>query len=132
MVGQIEQFFQSDAFAVVGASTDRSKFGNKVLRCFMKNDRIVYPVNPKEEVIEGLNCYSDLALLPDNVKSISIVTPPKITEQVVNEAIKKGIENIWMQPGAESKEAIEHCKKKHINVIANGPCILAISGYRDE
>ena len=127
----MEAFFSSPAFGVVGASKHKSKYGNKVLRSYMKNDHVVYPVNPKEDVIEGLNCYESVSELPKEVKSISIITPPKVTEQVVKEAINKGIKNIWMQPGAESKEAIDTCLAHHINVIAGGPCILVVAGFKE-
>lgn len=121
---QINQFFTSSAYAVVGATTHRHKFGNKVLRCYMQQNKKVYPVNPHETVIEGLPCIKKIEDLPGNVKSISIVTPPAVTEKVVKEAIRKGIKNIWMQPGAESDLAIKICKQNHINLIADGTCIL--------
>lgn len=123
-----ELFFLSEAYAVVGASSNESKFGNKVLRCYMKNDFAVYPVNPNEETILNLTCVKSIADLPDAVKSISIVTPPIITEKIVDQAISKGIKNIWIQPGAESTLAIKKCHENNINVIANGPCILVELG----
>lgn len=120
----IKSFFESPAFAVIGASKKREKFGNKVLRCYMDKNLIVYPVNPVESQIEGLNCFMYVSELPQTVKSISVVTPPTITEQVVEEAFLHGIKNIWMQPGAESELAIRKCKDYGINVIAGGPCLL--------
>lgn len=121
---QIEQFFTSTKYAVVGASINKEKFGNKVLCCYIKHNKPVIPVNPIESTIEGLTCVKNVSDLPDTVKSISVVTPPAVTEKVVDEAIKKGIKNIWMQPGAHSELAIAKCKEHDINVIANGPCIL--------
>jgi predicted CoA-binding protein len=121
---QIETFLQSKAFAVLGATSNREKYGNKVLRCYQQHNKKVYPVNPRAEVIEGLNAVPTINELPDEVQSISIITPPSITEKIVDEAIKKGIKNIWMQPGAESELAIQNCIQHHINIIAGGPCIL--------
>lgn len=132
MAKQIELFLQSPAFAVFGASSNRSKYGNKVLRCYLQHDKKVYPVNPNEELIEGLSVIRSMDDLPDEVKSISIITPPPITERIVAEAIKKGIQNIWMQPGAESDLAIQNCRNHQINIIAGGPCILVIMGYNDH
>lgn len=129
---KIMQFFTSPAYAVVGASADRKKFGNKVLRCYLQNNKKVYPVNPHESVIEGLRCISEVANLPPTVKSISIVTPPHITENIVDQAIKKGIQNIWMQPGAESVLAIQKCKDHKVNVIADGSCVLKELRFQDE
>ncbi|WP_298622679.1 CoA-binding protein [uncultured Legionella sp.] len=131
LTDSIAQFFQSEAFAVLGASSNRAKYGNKVLRCYLQHHKKVYPVNPHEQQIEGLNVIPVLSALPEEVASISIITPPPITEQIVNDAIKKGIKNIWMQPGAESDSAIRLCEANHINVIAQGPCILVVLGYNE-
>ncbi len=128
----IEHFFQSKAFGVVGASTDRHKYGNKVLRCYQQKNLRVFPVNPKEQEIEGAACVASVMDLPQEVESISVITPPQITEQVVELAASKGIKNIWMQPGAESDAAVETCRRSGINVIADGSCILVVLGYRDH
>src|SRR5579863_3368894 len=98
MTAQQTEFFKSPAFAVIGASSNQAKFGNKVLRAYMENHKTVYPVNLTETEIEGLKAYKKVADLPDSVKSISIVTPPPITEKIIDQAIAKGIKNIWMQP----------------------------------
>lgn len=124
----IEQFMASRAFAVIGASTNREKFGNKVLRCYIAHDKTVYPIHPIEKEIEHIKCLKSVAELPESVKSISIVTPPLLTEKIISQAITKGIKNIWMQPGASSQTAIDECKKNGINVIAEGPCILVELG----
>lgn len=127
----IQQFFSSSAFAVLGASTSREKYGNKVLRCYSQHHLTVYPVNPRAKVIEGISCFEDIKSLPAEVKSISVITPPAITEQIVKDAIKKGIQNIWMQPGAESDLAVKTCQDANINVIADGSCILVALGFKD-
>lgn len=129
---QIDFFFQSEAFGVVGASTDRHKYGNKVLRVYQQKKLRAIPVNPKEQEIEGVACVSSVSELPDEVKSISVITPPQVTEQVVELAAVKGIRNIWMQPGAESDAAVEACRRHGINVIADGTCILVVLGYRNH
>lgn len=128
---QIAKFFDSDAFGIIGASKDRDKYGNKVVRCYMQHQKTIYPVHPKEKMIEGLSCLRSVAELPNNVNSISIITPSVITEQIVEQAIIKKIKNIWMQPGAESFKAIKSCQKHNINIIAGGPCILVTLGYKD-
>ncbi|BCA80922.1 CoA-binding protein [Desulfuromonas sp. AOP6] len=131
MENRIAQFLKADTFAVAGASTNRDKYGNKVLRCYLQNGRKAIPINPRATEIEGIPCVSSVAELPAEAKSLSIITPPKITEQVVTAAIAKGIENIWMQPGAESPAAIALCEEKGINVIADGSCLLVVLGFRD-
>lgn len=132
MTEAIEKFFKSEAFGVVGASEDRSKYGNKVLRCYLQNNQAAIPVNPKLDKVEGIATVATVSDLPDYVKSISIITPPVVTEKVVEAAIAKGIENIWMQPGAESAAAIERCKSVGINVIADHSCVLVVLGYKDH
>lgn len=129
--GDIEKFLQSPAFGVVGASSNRTKFGNKVLRCYLQHQKKVYPVNPHESNIEGQTCIAHVKDLPKEVKSLSIITPPAITTQVVKEALLAGIENIWLQPGAESVEAIQMCQEKGINIIAKGPCLLVTLGFKE-
>jgi predicted CoA-binding protein len=129
---KIKIFLAEDTFAVVGASADRSKYGNKVLRCYLMNGRVAIPVNPKEKVIEGFAAVPSVEELPDAVKSISVITPPHITDKVVAAAVAKGIKNIWMQPGAESASAVQTCIENGINVIADGSCILVVLGYREH
>jgi predicted CoA-binding protein len=129
---QIEQFLAAVRFGVVGASTDRHKYGNRVLRCYQQHGLAVIPVNPREKVIEGVEAVASVAELPGDVASISVITPPTVTEQVVEAAIMKGIRNIWMQPGAESTRAVQMCQDAGINVIADGSCILVVLGYRDH
>jgi predicted CoA-binding protein len=127
---KIRVFLDAGRFGVVGASADRNKYGNKVLRCYQLNGREAIPVNPKEKTVEGLATVPSVAELPDDILSISVITPPVVTETVVTEAIAKGIKNIWMQPGAESQAAVKKCTENGINVIADGSCILVVLGYR--
>jgi len=131
ITGRIQSFLASGPFAVVGASTDRSKYGNKVLRCYQQHGHEVYPINPKAAEVEGLEAYPSLAALPVKVRAISVITPPAATEQVVREAASAGVTHIWMQPGAESDEAIRTAEAAGMSVIADGPCLLVVLGYHD-
>ena len=99
---RIETFLASPAFGVVGASSDRNKYGNKVLRCYLQNIRTAIPVNPNASTIEGIEAAASVAELPDAVRSLSIITPPAVTLHIIEAAIEKGIKNVWMQPGAEA------------------------------
>lgn len=128
---EIKEFLSGERFAVVGASKDRSKYGNKVLRAYQQAGKTVYPVHPKETEIEGLTAYPDLASLPESVDGISIITPPPVTESIVQQAIDAGIEHVWMQPGAESDDAIRAATDAGIRLIAGGPCLLVAVGYRE-
>lgn len=128
---QIEKFLAVPAFGVVGASVNRHKYGNKMLRCYLQHGKTAIPVNPNETRIEGVTCAANIGDLPAEVKSISIITPPAVTAQLVPLAIEKGIENIWMQPGAEHPDAVALCLARGINVIADGSCLLVVLGYHD-
>ena len=128
----IARFLDSPAFGVVGASPRRHKYGNKVLRCYQQNGRTAIPVNPREPAIEGVRCVASVLELPDEVRSISVITPPAVTERVVEEAVRRGIRNVWMQPGAESERAVATCAAAGINVIADGSCLLVVLGYRER
>jgi uncharacterized protein len=127
----IDGFLAGSPFAVAGASKDRSKFGNKVLRAYQQQGREVYPVNPSADEVEGVKAYPDLNSLPTKPHGVSIVTPPNVTEKVVDEAIELGVKFIWMQPGAESDAAITKANQAGANVIARGPCVLVELGFAE-
>jgi predicted CoA-binding protein len=128
----IDAFLAGPSFAVVGASADRSKYGNKVLRSYLQAGRRVYPVNPKLNEIEGERSYPDLASLPERVHGVSIVTPPAVTETIVEQAAAAGIRHLWMQPGAESEAAIARANELGIELIHSGPCVLVAQGFRED
>ena len=125
---QIEQFLASPSFAVVGASEDPRKFGHKVFAAYLRHGRKAYPVHPSAASILGTTAYANLAVLPEPVAAVSIVTPPAVTDKVVEEAIAAGVRHLWMQPGAESPRAVERARSAGLNVIAGGPCVLVELG----
>jgi len=129
---QIEAFLAGNPHAVVGASRDRDKYGNKVLRSYQQAGLRVFAVNPRfgdGDEIEGAEARGRLADLPEAVHGISIITPPAVTERIVEEAVALGIAHIWMQPGAESPVAIERAEAAGISVIAGGACVLVRLGF---
>jgi predicted CoA-binding protein len=129
---QIDAFLSCQAFAVAGASEDRRKYGNKVFLCYLQNERLAYPVNPKVETVLGHKAYKKLKDLPAGKNALSIITPPPVTEVLVQEAIDCGIKDIWMQPGAESSLSVRMAKEAGLNVIYGGPCLLVVLGYRES
>jgi len=120
----IADFLAEGPYAVVGASNDRTKYGNRVLRAYQRKGWRVYPVNPREPEIEGLTAYPDLKSLPEKPRGVSIITPPAVTERVVQDAANAGARFVWMQPGAESPEAIRAARERGLEVIADGSCFL--------
>ena len=127
----ISQFLAGDGFAVAGASQNRNKYGNKVLRAYMQAGRKVFPVHPAADTVEGLVVYRDLAALPAPVHGVSVITSPAVTESVVQQAAELNSRHVWLQPGAESPRAIQLAQDAGINLIHSGPCLLVVLGYRE-
>ena len=128
---RIDLFMEGSPHAVVGASRDRAKYGNKVLRSYLQKGRTVYAVNPNVDEVEGQRSYADLHSLPEKVHGISIITPPSVSARVIEQAAELGIKNIWLQPGAENDEVVRRAAELGMNVIAGGPCALVVMGYRE-
>ena len=118
------KFLAAKTFAVAGASRDRSKYGNKVFQALVASGRTVYPLNPSAPEVEGHNAYATIAGLPGVPESLSIVTPPHVTREVIQQAIAAGVKNIWMQPGAEDSQGSKLAREAGLNVIDDGSCVL--------
>lgn len=128
---EIADFLAGTTYAVAGASIDRSKYGNKVLRCYQQHGLPVVAVHPKATAVEGAPCFASLRLVPADVKAVSIVAPPAAALQIVDDAIARGIRHLWFQPGAEAPAAVQKGTAAGIAVIADGACLLVALGYRD-
>lgn len=128
---QIDAFLAGAPHAVVGASRDRGKYGNKVLRCYQQAERAVLAINPQGDSIERCPTFAKLSLMPEVVHGISIITPPHVTQHVVAEAIELGIRHMWLQPGAESETSLHLAREAGVSIIAGGPCILVVLGFRN-
>ena len=105
--------------AILGASADRSKFGNKAVRAFLARGYTVYPVNPKGGEVEGLPVYKSLADIPADVKldRISVYLPPAVGLKTLPEIAKRGCGELWLNPGSESDELVEAAEKQGLHVI---------------
>lgn len=119
-----ETFLSATRFAVAGASNDRTKFGNKVLRALWDSGRDAIPIHPTESKVEERAAQASVLDVEQAPESLSIVTPPRVTRTVVEEAIKAGVKTIWMQPGAEDAEASAHAREAGVLVIDDGSCVL--------
>ncbi len=129
---RIQAFLQGKVFAVIGASQNREKYGNKVLRCYLQHGLKAYPINPKETEIEGQPCFPSLSALPEPVHGVSIITPPHVTETLMPQIVQANIHHVWMQPGAESEKAISLGEELGLSVIGDGSCLLVVMGYREH
>jgi len=125
-VSHIETFLSANTFAVAGASRDPSKYGNIVFRALVASGRTVYPLNPTAPDVEGQPAYASVGDLPVVAESLSIVTPPHVTREVVQQAIAAGVKNLWMQPGAEDAQASQAAREAGLNVIDDGSCLLVL------
>jgi predicted CoA-binding protein len=105
--------------AILGASADRSKFGNKAVRAFLARGYDVYPVNPKGGDVEGLPIYKSLAEIPADVKldRVSVYLPPPVGLKTLPEIAARGCGELWLNPGTESDELIEAAEQQGLNVI---------------
>lgn len=130
-IKNIDEFLIQEKIAVVGASSDSNKVGNKVFRKLLSRGFTVYPVNPFATSVEGVTSYPSLKDLPEKVDGIVLVVPPSVTDKIVQEALDLGIERIWMQPGAESEEAVKVCQEKGICYIAR-ECIMTKLSIRNR
>ncbi|MCS7185284.1 MAG: CoA-binding protein [bacterium] len=123
MENLIKEFLNQKNFAVVGASDKPHKYGYKILKNLISRGYNVFPINPRLNEIEGIKCYKSISDVPSKIDVVNIVTPPQVTERVVEEALKLGIKKIWIQPGAESEKAVKFCKENGIDVIYN-TCVM--------
>lgn len=120
----ITRFLSGAPHAVVGASANREKTGNRVLRAYLEANRPVYAVNSRSKSIESMMTYPALAAIPTKVHGVSIATPPQVAKSIVEDAASLGIGHVWFQPGAETEEAVALALQRDMNVIHGGPCIL--------
>ncbi|SNX83098.1 uncharacterized protein MEPE_01804 [Melanopsichium pennsylvanicum] len=134
----LNSFFKASKFAVVGASKDPSKFGNKVLKWYQAHNLDVTPIHSKESEIENVATKADVAQFLNNAGTtaenvaISVVTPPKISLSVLQMGLQdQGVSSFWLQPGAENADLVSWVKSQpdsiQDRVIYGGPCIL-VSG----
>ncbi|MBI4887283.1 MAG: CoA-binding protein [Acidobacteria bacterium] len=104
--------------AVVGASNDRQKFGNKALRAFQAEGYRVIPVNPGEPLVEGLRAYASVLDVPESIDIATVYVQPDVALRLLPEFERKQIPEIWINPGADSDEVLADAKRRKLNVIA--------------
>ena len=123
MPGDITEFLSHKVWAVIGVSNNTAKYGYKVYIQLKKAGYSVYAINPGLEIIDGDPCFPSLTALPTRPDAVSVVVPPKVTEQVIKDCIELGIKRVWLQPGSESKAAIRNGEEHGITVI-HDQCVL--------
>ena len=107
------------SIAIIGASANQEKFGNKAVRAYVQQGWTVYPVNPKEATIEGLTVYKSLRDIPGIPDEASIYLAPQHVPAVLQEIAQKGIKRVWLNPGTESDAAIERAEELGLEAIVD-------------
>jgi len=142
----VKTFFSSPHFAVVGASSDTSKFGHKIFRWYTDRKLDVIPINPSAPTITALSperknkaydTLPNLSALPyPKETAVSIITPPKVTIKVLEEAKKLGIESVWLQPGTYDDDILKFARNEFKAGIGGegggggeGWCVLVDGDY---
>ncbi|MBI5383234.1 MAG: CoA-binding protein [Verrucomicrobia bacterium] len=103
--------------AIIGASNDRSKYGNKAVRAFRQQGYTVYPVHPKEPAIEGLPAFASIRDVPEYPDMVSVYLPSYVLLKILPEIAARGCDELWLNPGTESDEVIAEAERLGLNVI---------------
>jgi predicted CoA-binding protein len=119
----ITEFMSKKNFAVVGATDNPEKYGNRIVKNLAKRGYRVFPVNPKLDTLEGLTCYHNLAEIPEKVEVVDFVVPPAVTLATLKQCRELGLTSIWLQPGSEDEAALAFCRDNGMQVV-HGVCVM--------
>ncbi len=118
--------------AVVGASNDRTKYGNKAVRAYLKQGWQVFPINPKEDTIEGLKAYRSVLDVPvERLNRITVYVPPHVGIRLLEEFARKPHDELYINPGAESPELLQRAEQLGLKPIV-ACSILAVGEHPDR
>lgn len=109
--------------AVVGATDNPDKFGHKIYRDLKHKGYRLFPVNPNRPSVDGDRAYANLRALPQAPDIVNLVVPPEVSLHTAIECLKLGIDNLWLQPGAESPEVLAFLRDNGFNYLS-GACIM--------
>ena len=105
------------SIAIIGASANPQKFGNKAVRAYLQQGWTVHPVNPKEATIEGLPAYKAVREISGVVDEASLYLSPHLVPAVLHELKAKGIKKVWLNPGTESEDAVELAEELGLEAV---------------
>lgn len=112
----IKEFMSQKRFALIGATDNPDKYGYQIFKNLKNRGYEVYPVSTRLRNLEGIKCYANLTSIPVKVDVVDFVVPPIVTEQILRECKKLGLDRIWLQPGSESENAINFCNENNMKV----------------
>jgi len=116
--------------AVIGASNNRAKFGNRALRAYAAQGYTVVPIHPTAETIEGVRAFRSVLDVPGTIDLASFYVPPDIGLQVIEEVVAKGIPEVWLNPGADSDALIEKSRALGLRpIVACSIVALGMNPY---
>lgn len=119
---------KNNLIALIGASNDKNKYGNKILLDLVTKGYNVVPINLKEDNISGLKSYSNVYELSEKPLIINFVVPPNVGFELTKELVESGFDNFWYQPGAESLEISLYLESNSKNFI-DDKCIMVEAVY---
>ena len=123
----------SKVVAVIGASRHRYKFGNRAVRAFKRQGFTVVPIHPHLAEIEGLKAYRLVLDVPGPIDMASFYVHPDAGEQVMDDVARKGIPEVWLNPGAESDRLIAHARTLGIQpIVACSIIAIGEDPYEDH
>jgi predicted CoA-binding protein len=103
--------------AIIGASNDRRKFGNKALRAFRRQGYTVVPVNPHEATVEGERAYRSVLDYPGAIDEASMYVHPKVGVGIVEDLAAKKVPTVWLNPGADGPEVVRRAQELGVRPI---------------
>jgi uncharacterized protein len=103
--------------AIIGASSNPRKFGNRAVRAFRRQGYTVIPINPNETQVDGLKAYASVLDVPDRIDIATFYVPPEIGEKVMKDVAKKNIPEVWLNPGAESERLVTLARSLKVEPI---------------
>lgn len=127
----VETMLQMNTWAVVGATDNTDKFGYKIFKALKEAGYSVYPVNPGITEILGDKCYPALKDLPLIPEVVNVVVPPKVGEQIMHNCSELGIENVWLQPGANAANVVAAAKNLGLNVVDQNCVLVELRNHKE-
>jgi len=119
----IEKFLSNKEIAIAGVSRNTQKFGYKIFDHFRTKGYNTFLIHPEAKEIEGVVCYKSAKEIPNNVRALFITTNAKATDDVMNDALSRGFDMIWVQQKSETLEVLKLAKEKGIEIIS-GKCLF--------
>jgi predicted CoA-binding protein len=120
----------ASSIAIVGASADRSKYGNKAVRAFAQGGWTVYPVNPSLDEVEGHRCYASIDDIQGPVDRISLYVPPRVGRLMLGAIAQKAPNEFFVNPGSGDDELIEEAKA--LGLLPIEACSIVNIGLRPD